>query len=72
MSDYADQAQDSIGLIEMAAIQAIRHQVNTPGSEDCDICGELIPEERRRAVPWAKNCTTCQAIIEHRKRVGQF
>ena len=70
MSDYADQAQDCIGLTEMAAIQAIRNQVCAPGSDECHMCGEPISAPRRLAVPWAVTCTICQSIIEHRKRVG--
>jgi len=31
------------------------------GAEHCDECGDEIPEARRKALPGARTCVTCQA-----------
>ena len=31
------------------------------GAEDCEECGELIPEGRRRALPGTRTCVQCQS-----------
>jgi len=70
MSDDVDQAQEYITIAESTAIQAVRNRMRVAGNENCRLCGEPIPAERRRVVPWADSCATCQGIIEHRRRVG--
>ena len=32
------------------------------GSDCCEDCGDDIPEQRRRALPGARTCVTCQGI----------
>lgn len=70
MSDVVDYAQEVIEMREQAMIQTIRNALHSEGSSHCESCGEPIPDRRRRAVPWATTCATCQTIIEHSKRVG--
>jgi phage/conjugal plasmid C-4 type zinc finger TraR family protein len=36
------------------------------GSEQCSVCGDDIPEARRRALPGAHTCVTCQSGRESR------
>lgn len=31
------------------------------GTTHCDECGEVIPEARRKALPSARTCVTCQS-----------
>jgi phage/conjugal plasmid C-4 type zinc finger TraR family protein len=31
------------------------------GSDECDECGEPIPEARRQALPGARTCVACQS-----------
>jgi phage/conjugal plasmid C-4 type zinc finger TraR family protein len=31
------------------------------GAENCDECGDEIPEARRKALPGARTCVSCQA-----------
>ncbi len=31
------------------------------GAEHCDECGDEIPEARRKALPGARTCVTCQS-----------
>ena len=70
MGDDVDQAQEYIDIAESAAIQAVRNRTRIAGNENCRLRGEAIPLARRKAVPWADSCTTCQDIVEHRQRVG--
>ena len=36
------------------------------GLRDCEECGEVIPEARRRAVPGVRLCIDCQATRDER------
>lgn len=69
MSDEVDVAQDVVELMNTVAVLAIRHQLQAVGSEYCQSCGEIIPEARRQAAPWADTCTPCQSVLEHRNKV---
>jgi phage/conjugal plasmid C-4 type zinc finger TraR family protein len=40
------------------------------GAAECVDCGEAIPEARRRALPGARTCVTCQAGRDGRVAVG--
>jgi phage/conjugal plasmid C-4 type zinc finger TraR family protein len=39
------------------------------GSEHCVECGEAIPEARRKALPGASTCVTCQSGRDRRVRL---
>lgn len=39
---------------------------------DCIDCGEEIEEERRRIMPSAKRCFTCQDLYERPRRVKRL
>ena len=32
------------------------------GAEDCDDCGDDIPDKRRAAIPGVRTCVSCQAL----------
>lgn len=70
MSDEVDVAQDVVELTNSVAVLAIRHRLQTAGSNVCQSCGETIPADRRRAAPWADTCALCQSVLEHRSKVG--
>src|SRR5215210_7499526 len=53
-----DQIDDTVKDAVLAA--RVRLPVGE-GLEDCEICGEEIPEARRRALPGARTCVTCQS-----------
>lgn len=40
----------------------------TPSLDYCRLCGEPIPEKRRKTLPGVTTCTECQTILEHRQR----
>jgi phage/conjugal plasmid C-4 type zinc finger TraR family protein len=59
--------------INMNAVANVRKklakQASEPSLEECQDCGEEIPQARREAVPGVKRCITCQNIIDKRKKV---
>lgn len=69
--DAADRAQgdQDAELAEHLAAQARRAALDLPGNELCADCGEQIPHERRRALPSAIRCVSCQAFAERIGRV---
>jgi phage/conjugal plasmid C-4 type zinc finger TraR family protein len=42
------------------------------GSEECDECGEAIPEARRRALPGVRTCVRCQSEIDKQVQHSLF
>lgn len=48
--------------------QAIDSRVQYSGesAEECDTCGEDIPQARRLAVPGCRFCVICQGLLERR------
>lgn len=40
----------------------------TPSLYYCRLCGESIPEKRRKTLPGVTTCTECQTILEHSQR----
>jgi phage/conjugal plasmid C-4 type zinc finger TraR family protein len=54
--------QDQIDATIKDAIQRARAQLpHGPGLTHCEECDAEIPEARRKAVPGARLCVTCQA-----------
>jgi phage/conjugal plasmid C-4 type zinc finger TraR family protein len=49
----------------------LRARAETPrgeSAEDCDECGEPIPEARRKALPGVRRCVACQSERDARRR----
>lgn len=46
------------------AIAAHRINHNAVSAENCEDCGDPIPEPRRAAVPGCQTCAECQSVIE--------
>jgi phage/conjugal plasmid C-4 type zinc finger TraR family protein len=42
------------------------------GETHCTRCGEEIPEARRRAMPGARTCASCQAALDGRPAFSPF
>lgn len=42
-----------------------------PSLEECEECGEPIPEARRRAVPGVRRCIECQAAADEESASGR-
>ena len=48
--------------------QAIDNRVQYQGesAEECNLCGDDIPQARRLAVPGCQHCVDCQTLMEVR------
>ena len=71
MSDLIDMANE---LAEWQLDMARRRQLARTdallageGAEDCEDCGEPIPEARRKALPGCRTCVDCQSVREARR-----
>lgn len=64
--DIFDKAAEVEALHREAAIinQRQRSQVMAPSAQECEECGEPIPEPRRVAVIGCRCCWDCQNEIE--------
>ena len=53
--------QDQIDDTVKDAVSFARSRMPTgPSAEECDECGEPIPERRRAALPGVRTCVACQ------------
>lgn len=69
MTDVIDQAQEFDAMHREADLAEARRRFREtvrPGPErtHCRLCGDPIPEPRRRAVPGTDLCADCQADRE--------
>jgi RNA polymerase-binding transcription factor DksA len=51
----------------------LRARAETPhgeSAEDCDLCGEPIPEKRRLALPGVRTSVACQSARDTTRRVA--
>lgn len=66
-----DEAQFEMArrLQESQIQQAIANRVQYHGesAEECESCGEVIPQARRLAVPGCQHCVDCQSLREVRR-----
>ena len=54
--------QDQIDDTVADAVLSARASLPTgEGADECEECGELIPEGRRRALPGTRTCVRCQS-----------
>jgi phage/conjugal plasmid C-4 type zinc finger TraR family protein len=62
-----DQIEDSV----RDAISSARARMPAgDGLDDCEECGEPIPQARRRALPGARTCVGCQSLRDKRPHHG--
>ena len=62
----SDQIEDTITDGVLTARSRLRVG---DGAEHCDACGEEIPAARRKALPSARTCVTCQSGLDSRIRL---
>ena len=72
MSDIVDRAQEleAANLDDALDRQRRAAELEAQGAAMCADCQEPIPEERRRALPSAIRCISCQAWAERIDRVN--
>lgn len=66
VADDVDMIQHLDEMAMHGRVAAIRSRTETtelPPAE-CDDCGNDIPLDRRRAVPWTRRCVRCQTLAE--------
>lgn len=65
MPDIADAAGKFIMEESDRRLNRIRSAIPAgPGAEECEDCGEPIPEARRKAMPGCTRCISCQESLE--------
>lgn len=47
----------------------VRAALQVHGADECYDCGDIIPDDRRKAAPWAVRCVYCQGALEARLTV---
>lgn len=63
-----DQIDDTV---KDAVLRARSMMTNRESVENCEDCGEPIPDRRRAALPGVQTCIRCQAVRDsHRRSVG--
>lgn len=69
MTDQFDRAQEIEQMQRDAALSALE-DIRAPRQtlEQCEDCGDDIPEARRRAAPGCSRCIDCQQLHERRHR----
>ena len=70
MTDMLDQAQQLEEAERAEGVRVISAALLGPGSEICAMCGDEIPEARRRAFAAATRCIDCQERTEWGRRVA--
>jgi len=50
------------------AVERIRSNLKGIGVEFCEDCEEPVGEARRKAMPSATRCISCQSVVERRRR----
>jgi len=64
--DVTDRASGLEEADRIGGVQLVRDRLMGQGAEECEECGEEIPEARRKAYPSAVCCVECQSIRERR------
>ena len=64
--DEADDAAPGIAERVNDGVTQARIIMSGPGTSDglCVDCGEIIPPQRLKEVPWTERCVGCQEIYE--------
>lgn len=62
-------SEANVAMEAVRAVSKIRGQIAEAGTDECEACGAIIPEERRKAAPWATRCLCCQELAERSFRV---
>jgi len=69
MADNVDIANELVDRNLEVMLKAIDKAIDKPViTNECEECGELIPEQRRQAAPWATTCIECQGIREQKAK----
>jgi phage/conjugal plasmid C-4 type zinc finger TraR family protein len=71
--EEAEMAQLHSIHLHMNAVADVRRklekQAEQPSLEECEDCGEDIPQARREAIKGVTRCITCQELLDKRKKL---
>ena len=76
MTDILDRATEheqedrADALADQARRAGLAGKTVDDSARECTICDDLIPEERRRAIPGVQTCVDCQKEIERATRIN--
>lgn len=56
---FADVAIHDGLQVELATVRRAEEKLIDGDADRCDECGDVIPVERREALPWAVTCVDC-------------
>ncbi len=59
--DIASELEESERAYGAAMVRAA---LQAQGADECRDCGDIIPDDRRKAAPWAVRCIYCQEVLE--------
>ena len=63
--------QDQIDASIDDAVKQVRSRLPAGESlSECSVCGEPIPEKRRRAIPGVRLCVTCQREVDAEQKIN--
>lgn len=65
--DVTDRASGIEEADRIGGVAMVQARLQGRGAEECEECGEEIPQARRRAAPWAVCCVDCQGLREVRR-----
>ena len=69
MPDIIDDANIIVEEESAQRLMEIREKLlSGAGLEECEDCGEPIPEGRRQVVPGCTRCVSCQTNFEKKKK----
>lgn len=64
--DVTDRASGLEEADRIGGVALVLARLQGQGAEECEECGEEIPQARRKAAPWAVCCVECASIRERR------
>ncbi len=67
--DNLDKAQENEELHRSISVNNARIQPIANSVTECEFCGLLIGEARKKAMPSARLCLSCQTLLEKRRGV---
>ncbi|OAB58819.1 hypothetical protein AY599_20130 [Leptolyngbya valderiana BDU 20041] len=56
--------------VEDAVRRARSRLAQGPSREECEECGEAIPEARRKAIPGVRYCVACQSELDAQEKAS--
>lgn len=69
MNDDADMASRQEEAARAEAVRRALAPLKGRGRKTCEDCGEPIPKKRKKALPSATRCVSCQQTADRQRRL---